>query len=105
MALIVKGPNKEPCTAVAVSVVGFQGSVNLVRRVTQLADRLYRLPRKRRPRPGTREKPVGPRLVRGRGLARRRTHSRLGGVMVYLVLAAGLTIILFKHFVAPFVAG
>jgi len=85
-------------------VIGFGGGVNLVRRVTRLADRLYRLPKKQRARPGKRDKPVGPRLVRGRGLARRRTRSRLGEAIVYLVLAAGLTIILFKYFVAPFLA-
>jgi len=80
------------------------GAVNVVRRVTRLADRLYRLPRRQRPRAGTGDKPVGPRLVRGRGRARRRTRDRLGAAFVYLALAAGLTIILFKYVVAPFVA-
>jgi hypothetical protein len=36
---------------------------------------------------------------------RRRTASRLGAALVYLVLAAGLTVVLFKYLVAPFVAG
>ncbi|MHC4137561.1 MAG: hypothetical protein ACYTDU_06560 [Planctomycetota bacterium] len=76
----------------------------LVRRLTRLANDMYRLPRKRRPRPGISEEPVGPRLVRGRGLARRRTLSRLGAALVYLVLAAGLTVVVFKYFVAPIVA-
>jgi hypothetical protein len=80
------------------------GAARIVQRVTRMADRLYRLPKKRRLPPGKGEKPAGPKLVRGRGLARRRPRSRLGSIVVYLVLAAGVTILLFKYFVAPFVA-
>ena len=86
-------------------MVSMYGAVNVAKRVTRLADRLYRLPRKRRVRGGGRETPIGPRLVRGRGRVRRRTASRLGAALVYLVLAAGLTVVVFKYLVAPFVAG
>lgn len=86
-------------------MVGMYGAVNVVRRVTRLADKLYRLPSRKRRRPGRGEKPVGPKLVRGRGRARDRTLSNLGALFLYLVLAAGLTIVLFKYFVAPFVGG
>jgi hypothetical protein len=103
--LFVKGPaNTARRSAVAIYMVGMYGAVNVVKRVTRLADRLYRLPRKRRLRAGSR-KPVGPRLVRGRGRPRSRLGSRLGGLVVYLVLAAGLTVFLFKYFVVPFLAG
>lgn len=102
--MIVKGPNRGGRPAVGVDVVWINYS-RAVRRVTNLADRMYRLPSKRRPRAGARERPAGPRLVRGRGLARRRKRARLGPVLVYLGIAAGLTIILFKYLVAPFVAG
>ncbi len=81
------------------------GAIRIVRRVTRMADRLHRLPKKRRPPPGRDEHPVGPKLVRGRGRPRDRQLSRLGALVLYLVLAAGLTVVLFKYFVAPFVAG
>lgn len=102
----VKGTaNNARRLAVPVSVVGMYGVARTVQRVTRLADRMFRLPHKQRRRPGSREKPVGPRLVRGRGRPRSRLGSRLGALVVYLVLAAGLTIFLFKYFVVPFLAG
>jgi len=82
---------------------GVSNHYGVFRRLTRLANDMYRLPRKRRPRPGRCQKPVGPRLVRGRGRPRRRTLSRLGAALVYLILAASLTIVVFKYFVAPFV--
>jgi hypothetical protein len=101
--LFVKGPaNTARRSAVAIYMVGMYGVARMVRRVTRLADKMYRLPRKRRRRAGSREKPVGPRLVRGRGRPRSRLGSRLGGLVVYLVLAAGLTVFLFKYLVTPF---
>lgn len=84
---------------------GLGNAAKVMRRLTRLADRMYRLPRKRRARAKGREKPVGPKLVRGRGRPRNRQLSRLVGLVLYLVLAASLTIVLFKYFVAPFVAG
>jgi hypothetical protein len=70
-----------------------------------MADRLFRLPEKRRPRRCGREKPAGPKLVRGRGRPRHRPLHRLGALVVYLVLAAGLTIVVFRYLVVPFLAG
>lgn len=109
----IKGPavaaNSAGRPGVAVYMAGgMYGLPNVartMRRLTRLADHMYRLPRKRRVHSKGATKPVGPRLVRGRGRPRNRPLSRLGGLVFYLVLAAGLTIVLFKYFVAPFVAG
>lgn len=87
---------------------GMYGAPNVakaMRRLTRLADDMYRRPRKRRVRARGPQEPVGPQLVRGRGRPRSRLLSRLGGLVLYLALAAGLTIVAFKYFVAPFLGG
>jgi hypothetical protein len=59
--------------------------------------------RKRRAIPED-ERPCGPKLVRGRGLARRRTEFWGLKALIYLLLAAVGTILLFKYLVVPFLS-
>jgi len=46
-------------------------------------------------------RPFGPKLVRGRGRPRRDPPTTYVWLAFYLALAAALTIVIFKHFVAP----
>ena len=55
--------------------------------------------RKRRRRKS--DEAAGPRLVRGRGIARRRFESPWPSRLVYLCLAAAGMIVLFKYFLVP----
>jgi hypothetical protein len=66
-------------------------TVAMAQRVARLADSI-RLPRRRR-RPRGDERPVGPKLVRGRGFGRRQRRPLvhvLLAALVYLLLVAGL---------------
>ena len=76
----------------------FSYSRGSVRRIERTSDWINRAPRKRKqPKRG---RPVGPRLVRGRGLARRRFDWRRPlSLIVYLLLAAGLTLLIFRTYV------
>jgi len=74
------------------------------RRIHREAERINR----RRPRPRRRApveyRPVGPKLVRGRGLARRRAGNPWP-TLIYVLLAASGTIWVFAKIVTPFLAG
>ena len=79
------------------------GGMNWGRRIQRASRRVNaRLREKRKRRKGS-GRPVGPRLVRGRGLRLRRPKSGIE-TLVYLLVAAGLTIIAFKYIVTPLIS-
>ena len=59
--------------------------------------------RKRRAIPDD-ERPCGPKLVRGRGWARRRRELWVLKALIYLLTAAAGTFMLFKFIVVPFLS-
>jgi len=77
----------------------FGGFPGRIRRIERALERMN--PRRRiRLKPAA-SHAVGPKLVRGRGHRRRATLVTFIWFAFYLALAATLTIVLFKHFVAP----
>ena len=78
---------------------------NRVRAFIRAVDRMNQKPaRTRRPRRAGPERPIGPRLVRGRGLARRRRGRGLARAAVSLLVAAALSLMLWKWVLLPFLA-
>ena len=78
-------------------------NINRFRRIQRLADRINaRTPRTKRriPKAG---RPVGPKLVRGRGYARRRRASVW--LLVFVLLTGAFVLAFFHDYVLPLVAG
>jgi hypothetical protein len=75
---------------------------NRIRAIGREAERINRKPSRTRRRHARAGKPIGPRLVRGRGLARRRPGRGLARVVVHLVVAAALSLMLWKWVLLPF---
>ena len=72
------------------------GGTRWVAAITRLAGRINRLPRRRRAT-RTDRRPVGPKLVVGRGAPRRRDHlTGVFSLILYIALAAGLILVLLK---------
>jgi len=76
---------------------------NRFKRIERVADRINRLDRRKRkcPKPG---KPIGPKLVKGRGRSRLRPADAIGK-LVSMLVAAALTVAVFKYVVVPFLMG
>lgn len=68
-------------------------------------DRMSDPVRTRRKRAAHDNRPIGPRLVRGRGLARRRRGAGIARMVVYVLIAAALIILLSKTVLLPFLVG
>jgi hypothetical protein len=83
----------------------FGSLIHRFRRMQHDLDRIrpVRGRRRRRRRPGSKGA-AGPKLVRGRGLAGHRAPSGFVRLLPYLLLGAGLTVVLFKYVVVPFLS-
>ena len=79
------------------------GGFNFGRRIERLSRRVNARPRKKRKRPKGSGRLVGPKLVKGRGMRLRRPKSGID-IMVYLLVAAGLTIAVFKYILVPIIS-
>jgi hypothetical protein len=80
---------------------GVLGRFRRIQRDLKWANRRRRKSRRRIPDD---EKPCGPKLVRGRGWARRRREAWGLKVLIYLLLSAAGTQLLFKFIVVPFLS-
>jgi len=80
-------------------VLGWGGG-NWAGRIERVAATVNTRLRAKRKRPKGSGRPVGPKLVKGRGLLRRRPESHIG-VLVYLLVAAGVAILIGKYILIP----
>ena len=81
-------------------MIGVGGGTRWVRNIERLAERINKRSRAKRKRPKGSGKPVGPKLIRGRGLLRRRPKNRIE-ILVYLLVAAGLSILIGRYILLP----
>jgi hypothetical protein len=87
-------------------IIGWPGTSGRLRNIKRLADKTNRAWVRRRSKRAARAgRPVGPELIRGRGIARRRRTTSVPRVLVYLLLSAAGVVFLFKYVVVPFLTG